>query len=456
MSRLSALLVIACLFTVPVAAQPARVERIAYDYTALYEALNPAIVKVFADSASGSGFLVSNTGLIATNHHVVRNARWTAVQFADGRKHAASIVVLDPRYDVAILKVHPSVVENITPLRLLPADREATLRAGIPVVAFGSPLSQSFLMTQGIVSKVETGTLLGDFLIQPGNSGGPLVNLEGEVVGINTFAEGHTSGAVRVTILRGVLSRPEVTQDDTPAPSPEPLPVLAATRYPTEVLKEKILSEPLDQKAYTLDAGKFTITAITPVLVGKLQIQEDLTQAANRLRRRGKKMKGGYDPVDAPFYEWHRSATSLLDFAVTFEVKPDFGTTAGSKWALFAAALASGAARTPMATPHQNFEFKAEFLDLRLYRDGELVQPITPGRSITEASLTAPGLSFVDEAYSGMYVYAPEVFATGSEYRLEVFDAREPSRPHKVITLKADSKLISQIRSDFNGLLEHQ
>src|SRR5688572_28515348 len=73
------------------------VRQIAYDYSALYDSLNPAIVKVFADAGHGSGFLVSAEGLIATNHHVVRNSRFLAVQFADGRKVAADVVTLDPR-----------------------------------------------------------------------------------------------------------------------------------------------------------------------------------------------------------------------------------------------------------------------------------------------------------------------------------------------------------------------
>ena len=62
--------------------------------------------------------------------------------------------------------------------------------------------------------------------------------------------------------------------------------------------------------------------------------------------------------------------------------------------------------------------------------------------------------SFVDEAYSGVYTYAPEVFMTGREWRLEVFDAREPGRIHKSIPLTATSKLIQQIRQDFAGVVK--
>jgi S1-C subfamily serine protease len=168
--------------------------RAVFDYSKLYDSLNPSIVKIFSDGGTGSGFLVDKTGLIATNHHVVRNSRYLAVQFADGRKVTASIVILNPQYDIAVLRINKALVSEINPLRLLSEGNEPGIKAGIPVAVFGSPLSQTFMMTQGIISKVEDEVVLGDFLLQPGNSGGPLVNLSGGVVGINTFGEGGTSG----------------------------------------------------------------------------------------------------------------------------------------------------------------------------------------------------------------------------------------------------------------------
>jgi hypothetical protein len=425
-------------------------QTIAYDYGALYESLNPSIVKVFADGGHGSGFLVSADGLIATNHHVVRNSRHLSVQFADGRKVAAHVVTLDPRFDVAVLKINRAAVGGVKPLQLLPAERDGEVKAGTPVLAFGSPLSQTFLMTQGIVAKVEEGVLLGDFLIQSGNSGGPLVTLKGEVIGINTFAEKSISGAVRVTALRNILASPVVTGYNATEPAATPLPIVPSQRYPTEALKEKIASEPFDPKVYRLDARKFSVTAMTPVLVGKTVVQEDLIQARNRMTRRGKKIT---DPTwreaDTPFYEWMRSAESALDDVVTFEVKPDFGTTTGSKWASALTAIAAGVSKTPMSPVHQTMEFKAEFQDFKLYRDNELITPVHPGRAITEASFEADYFTFIDEAYSGMYSYLPDVFLTGNSYRVEIFDAREPGRAHAIIPLPSSHALIQQLRRDF-------
>jgi len=144
------------------------------DYSSMYQTLNPSIVKIHVDGGSGSGFLVQQDGLIATNHHVVHNTKYLAVEFSDGRKVKGEVVVLNPRYDVALIKVNSALTGSLAPLKLLPAESDRSVRAGTSVVAFGSPLSQTFLMTTGIVSKVEEGVLLGDFLIKPGNSGGPL------------------------------------------------------------------------------------------------------------------------------------------------------------------------------------------------------------------------------------------------------------------------------------------
>src|SRR5207248_3051705 len=127
------------------------------------------------------------------------------------------------------------------------------------------------LMTSGILSKVEQSTVLGDFLLQPGNSGGPLLNREGEVIGINTFGEANISGAIRISTLREFLETPELVQEASQVePSSELLPSVGA-RYPVELLNHKIENEPLNPLAYRMRAGDFMITAVTPVLIAKLQ-----------------------------------------------------------------------------------------------------------------------------------------------------------------------------------------
>src|SRR5215510_3486589 len=213
---------------------------VAYDFSALYQSAAPSVVLIASDSGSGSGFVVSPFGHIATNFHVIRNSKYLSVQFPDGRKVNADIIAVNSKYDMALLKVNSALVKDIKPLQLLPADREPEVRVGSPVVALGSPLNQRFLMTQGILSKVDDETLLGDFLLQPGNSGGPLLNIEGQVVGINTFGESSISGAVRIGPLRDLLKTDDIWDSIDIEPEPDLLPTLSTSRYPVDVLNLKV------------------------------------------------------------------------------------------------------------------------------------------------------------------------------------------------------------------------
>src|SRR4029453_1671500 len=165
------------------------------------------------------------------------------------------------------------VVEDIHPLMILPEEKESSVKVGIPVVAIGSPLNQKFLMTQGILSKVDDTPVLGDFVLQPGNSGGPLMNSNAEVVAINTFGEAKIGGAIRVAALRAFLTSPELVVESIGVEPPaDQLQSVSSVRYPVDVLNHKIETEPLDFEAYQVKAGDFTVTAVTPVLLAKVQL----------------------------------------------------------------------------------------------------------------------------------------------------------------------------------------
>jgi hypothetical protein len=420
---------------------------VAYDFSALYDKASPAVVQITTDDGSGSGFVITPFGHIATNYHVVRNSRYLAVQFRDGRKVRAAIIATNSKYDLALLKVNRALVNGIRPLQLLPEEKDTTLKVGIPVVALGSPLNQKFLMTQGILSKVDDQALLGDFLLQAGNSGGPLLNIDGQVVGINTFGESNISGAVRIGPLRDLLKTDEIWESIATEPSPDLLPTLSPVRYPIDILNIKVQTEPLDWNSYRFKAGNFNVTAITPVLVGKLQSVTGKMREENRYARRSKFISDPeFHSLDDPYYEWHRTTESALDYAVTFDIRPESGLTRDSRL------------KSKMMKPlfifkkngQLDMEFKAEFLDFRIYRDGQLVQPVMPGRQIIQGSAETKDNRFIDEAYAGSYVYSPKDFMSGNEFRIQVVDASKPGEVHKEVVFTADSPLIRQIRSDFS------
>ena len=174
----------------------------------VYEAAAPGVVSVQAGPASGTGFVVNANGTLVTNAHVVANSDTAQVSFGDsGRMIDAEVLGTDVSSDLAVLRVDPGSVDRLRPLPL--AD-SARVRVGDGVVAVGNPFGLDRTATAGIVSAVgrEIRAPDGfqiDHVIQtdaptnPGNSGGPLLDARGRVIGVNTqIATGGSGGNVGI------------------------------------------------------------------------------------------------------------------------------------------------------------------------------------------------------------------------------------------------------------------
>ena len=178
------------------------------------------------ETGAGSGFIVSEDGYILTNNHVVEGAEQVTVRLLDRHEYTAKVIGTDPNTDLAVIKIEPKSGIHLTPATL---GASSTTRVGEWVLAVGNPLSEnlSFTVTSGILSAKGRGLLplpgrsnlsIQDFLqtdaaINRGNSGGPLLNVRGEVIGINSAIyspTGVSAGyafAIPIDLARQVMSQ---------------------------------------------------------------------------------------------------------------------------------------------------------------------------------------------------------------------------------------------------------
>ncbi|MEC7670176.1 MAG: Do family serine endopeptidase, partial [Pseudomonadota bacterium] len=151
-------------------------------------------------SALGSGFVISEDGFIVTNNHVIEGADEIEIEFFEGFSLPAKLVGTDPTTDIALLKV-----EAETPLKFVSFGDSNTARVGDWVMAMGNPLGQGFSVSAGIVSarnRALSGSyddyIQTDAAINRGNSGGPLFNMDGDVIGVNTAILSPTGGSIGI------------------------------------------------------------------------------------------------------------------------------------------------------------------------------------------------------------------------------------------------------------------
>ncbi len=148
----------------------------------------------------GSGFIISNDGIIVTNNHVIEGADEITVILSDESEYSAELLGRDPKADIAVLKINPNI-KKLTAVKWGDSD---SMRVGDWTIAIGNPLGLGGTVTAGILSAISRDIgggpyvkfLQTDASINRGNSGGPLFNLEGEVIGINSAIVSQTGGSI--------------------------------------------------------------------------------------------------------------------------------------------------------------------------------------------------------------------------------------------------------------------
>jgi putative serine protease PepD len=185
----------------------------------IYRLANKGVVEITAGQGQGSGFVYNADGHIITNEHVVAGASSVSVRFWNGKTFTASVVGTDASTDLAVLKVDAPASQ----LFALSLGDSSTLVVGDRVVAIGSPFGLEGTLTSGIVSALHRemtspnhfaidNAIQTDAAINHGNSGGPLLNAQGKVVGVNSQIESDSGGnegvgfAIPSNTVRSVVS----------------------------------------------------------------------------------------------------------------------------------------------------------------------------------------------------------------------------------------------------------
>ncbi len=204
----------------------------------VYRTANPAVVTIRSGPRTGSGSIITADGLVLTNEHVIRagqpaiaaNAITVSVNLADGRRYTGQVIALDRPNDLALLQLVSETGELVSGLPTVQLAIADQLDVGERVYAIGSPFGLSGTLTTGILSRIDpNGDLQTDASLNPGNSGGPLLNANGQLIGVNKAImtrEGNTgigfATSVRTAVAFMQQYRPQalLAQGYTALPTP--------------------------------------------------------------------------------------------------------------------------------------------------------------------------------------------------------------------------------------------
>ena len=422
----------------------------------IFRKTRDAVFTIHGDRAEGSGFLVDKAGLILTNSHVIQSSSRISVQLNRNTRVPATLLAEDKQKDIAVLRVAPEVISGVPVLKI--ADRPAADLSfeGEKVIAVGSPLNQTRILTSGIVSKIEERVIISDVNINPGNSGGPLINMDSEVIAINTFGDYEfgigpgVTGSIVISLALSLLDQARGRLHEEPPPSTL-LPVAPEVPFPVEGLRWA--AERCGKASnYTLKAPGFDIQIYTPSR--QYFLTEVSTDPLTEKRRRREAAAGidpseMYDPLGDRFREWHEYVGAYSPLVIVV-VEPDVGETAGSVLSNLLGEVAPDRSRSPYYYGSSTPEFKSDLQDLELLDGNSAVPEVFRAMGIMPVSISRGSARMEDIAQEGVIVFLPEVFKSPN-LRLRILDRKKPGQ---IIDVPIPQACREQILADFEPYMD--
>jgi S1-C subfamily serine protease len=425
----------------------------------VFEQVKRGVFRVEAGLGHGSGFLAQipgvSEGLVITNDHVVANETKASIYLDSVTRVPAVVVARDREADLAILRIPSNRCTDCPhlPLAVSKPD-EPLVVAGERIFAIGFPLNQEMTLTTGIASSVREGAIISDVNINHGNSGGPMLNLAGEVIGVNAFGDftdqggPGISGAIAISRITSLLATLPGALAQTPAPEDRTLVAVPRTAYPLALLKS--LADSVDPKAYRKllerNANKFTINITTPVLYRVAQRLAENDVAGDR---RSREKNAGVSRDEAYSEEnqsrdWEQYVGDAAVPVVTFAISPKVGET-------FWSAIGRGLAATNGQMAQASMVFQGDVRGARFYRNGVEIEPIRGGHGSQVVRVENAWVKLKDVADMGYYVLLPEAFApdsSGAPSRLTIV-VQDLKNPGTLSATEIDGELSARVWNDF-------
>lgn len=419
------------------------------ELTAQFSKLRNAVVTVWSETGHGTGFIADEEGLVITNEHVVSRSQINAVQFDERRKASAVVVASDADKDIAILRIAPRVFDGAIAAPIARSGNgDASVVEGERVFTIGSPLNQRKIITSGIVSKIEPRAIISDININHGNSGGPLFNSLGEVVGVTTFGDNDPrggpgiSGIVRIEQALPLLDEARKKLSE-PAPEAKLLPVEPSDTYPLDAIKAAVTAEKFNTKPYTYGIGGFDVAFTTPVLLYRMRSQAAVEAAkgkARRNRRSADAIRNTYDPAH-DFRNWEEYVGEFRPILLV-NARPQLRE---GFWSAFGRGLAMSQG---MYAGPANMAFQADFYRMKLLCGVKEVEPIHAGKAAIVLNEENAFVRVKDATFEGVYAYPSDAIGPQcGTVTLQLFTEKNPSQ---AVVLVVRPGTVRKVWADFD------
>lgn len=429
----------------------------------VYRAAQDGVVQVRSGLSHGTGFVVRDGEagpLVVTNDHVLSKSGSVSIVIDSTTRVPGQVVARGRDEDLALVRIHPDACQACEALPMVSfAEFDRQVRPGTEVVALGFPLSQPLSITSGIVAAVRPGAIISEVNLNSGNSGGPLLDMSGRVVAVNTFREQGEggpgiSGSIPVTRLEPLLDR---AADSLPGMRPPPkdrLPTMPTKTFQVSELRAAadVLSiDSYNERTSERDVGDFLIRVRTPVS-HFMAVREYSREIGSERRERQRAAGVPEDELFSafePYRSWVRYLGNVTRPAVTVEVVPN--TT--EKFLSIVARALAGAGQA-------QYKFKGDVGDVQLYRNGQLVQPVKGGERVNPVFVDNPVMALHEVVGQGYYVYLPQVFRPDSTGRppsivLALQDLKHPDDQYED-RYELPPGLVARVWNDFAEIYERR